>query len=104
MKEIGYKHVFTPGGKMMNKRFLLWSIYICFFLFIVFFVLFLVDKIKVIFVLCILELLLLLLTISCYLMLRKIKDNYAIIYKIRYIFLIIVDFMILLAITGVLAK
>jgi hypothetical protein len=88
----------------MNKRFLLWILYICFFLVIAFLVLFITGKTELVFVLCALELFLILLTISCYLMLQNIKDNYVAIYKVRYFFLIILDFMILLAIIGVLTK
>ncbi len=88
----------------MSKRFILWALYICFFLFIAFLVLFLVDKVKLIVVLSVLELFLILVTISCHLMLQNIKDNYVVIYKIRYFFLIIFDFVILLAILGVLVK
>lgn len=89
----------------MTKRFILWALYICFFLLIAFLVLFLVDKVKLIVVLSVLELFLILVTISCHLMLQNIKeDDYVVIYKIRYFFLIIIDFVILLAILGVLVK
>lgn len=77
---------------------------ICFLIFLVFFVLFLANKIRLFFVLCVLELFFILLTISCYLVLKNIKDDCVYIYKIRYIFLIILDFIILLAMLGVSSK
>ncbi len=90
---------------MSKRNIFTCAVYISFFLFIVFFVLFLVDKISLVFVLGILELFLILITVSCYLMLQSFKeDDYVIIYKNKIIFLIIVDFIVLLAIIGTVSK
>ena len=75
---------------------------ICFFLFIISFVLYGNNKIHLIYLLCILELFLTSITILSYMILQKIKDDFKIKYKIDWFFLVIADFMILLAIIGVL--
>ena len=54
--------------------------------------------------LCVLEFFLISVTIFCFSMLKNYKDNLVVIYKIRTVFLIIIDFIILLAIIGVLFK
>lgn len=90
---------------MMNKKNLILKItLICFFLLISAFILFLIEKVNLIFILCILELFLISLTIFCFSMLQNYKDNFIVIYKIRTVFLVIIDFIILLAIIGVLFK
>lgn len=87
----------------MNKRDIFFKIsYIFIFLFIIFFILFLLDKISLIFVLCVLELFLISITISCYFILQSLKDDFTIVYRIRYFFLIFIDFIILLALIGTL--
>lgn len=89
----------------MNKRNIFFKAsYVCFFIFGVSIALFLADKIKIIFVLCNFELFLILFTISCYLMLKDFKDDFVDIYKIRYVFLLIIDFTVLLIIIGVIFK
>lgn len=90
---------------MMNKKNLILKItLICFFLLISAFILFFTEKVNLIFILCILELFLISLTIFCFSMLQNYKDNLIVIYKIRTVFLVIIDFIILLAIIGVLLK
>lgn len=90
---------------MMNKKNLIQKItLICFFLLISAFILFFTEKVNLIFILCILELFLISLTIFCFSMLQNYKDNLIVIYKIRTVFLVIIDFIILLAIIGVLLK
>ncbi|MBR4824520.1 MAG: hypothetical protein IKZ86_06955 [Spirochaetaceae bacterium] len=87
----------------MNKKnvFSIISV-ICFFLFMISFVLYGNNKIHLIYVLCILEAFLISTTIVGYIVLQKIKDDFKIKYKIEWFSLVITDFMLLLAIIGVL--
>jgi len=89
----------------MNKENVFSTIaFVCFSLFMIAFVLFLNDKIHLIYVLCILEVFLTSTTILCYMFLQNFKDDFKIIYKIRWFSLVITDFIILLAIIGVIHK
>ena len=67
-------------------------------------VLYVNNKIHLIYFLCILEIFLIstTATVLCYMLSQKIKDNFKIIHKNDLFFLVITDFMILLAIIGVL--